>query len=116
MQKNTYGTKGEIIATNYLKKQKYKILYTNYKNQIGEIDIIAKDKKYLVFIEVKTRYSKRFGDPMEAIDEEKKFKIRNVATMYLMKNKLIDKVPIRFDAIAILGDEDHEIRHIKDAF
>ena len=116
MQKNIFGTKGELIAANYLKKQKYKILHTNYKNQIGEIDIIAKDKDYLVFVEVKTRYSKKFGDPLEAIDEEKQFKIHNVATMYLMKNKLLDKVPIRFDAIAILGDEEHEIRHIKDAF
>ena len=116
MQKNTYGKKGELIAANYLKKQKYKILETNYKNQIGEIDIIAKDKNYLVFVEVKTRISKAFGDPLEAIDEEKQFKIRNVATMYLMKNKLLDKVPIRFDAIAILGDIEHEIRHIKDAF
>ena len=116
MQKNIFGKKGEIIAANYLKKQKYKILKTNYKNQIGEIDIIAKDKDYLVFVEVKTRMSSAFGDPLEAIDEEKQFKIRNVATMYLMKNKLLDKVPIRFDAIAILGDEEHEIRHIKDAF
>ena len=116
MQKNTYGKKGELIAANYLKKQKYKIIKMNYKNQIGEIDIIAKDKDYLVFIEVKTRISKAFGDPLEAIDEEKQFKIRNVATMYLMKNKLLDKQPIRFDAIAILGDTDHEIRHIKNAF
>ena len=116
MQKNIFGKKGEIIAANYLKKQKYKILQMNYKNQIGEIDIVAKDKDYLVFIEVKTRISKAFGDPLEAIDEEKQFKIRNVATMYLMKHKLIDKVPIRFDAIAILGDEEYEIRHIKDAF
>ena len=116
MQKNIYGKKGEIISANYLKKQKYKIIEMNYKNKIGEIDIIAKDKDYLVFIEIKTRYSKMFGDPLEAIDEEKQFKIRNVATMYLMKNKLLDKVPIRFDAISILGDEDQDIRHIKDAF
>ena len=60
MQKNTYGKKGELIAANYLKKQKYKILETNYKNQIGEIDNIAKDKNYLVFVEVKTRISKAF--------------------------------------------------------
>ena len=116
MQKNIFGKKGEIIAANYLKKQKYKILEMNYKNKIGEIDIIAKDKDYLVFVEVKTRISSAFGDQLEEIDEEKQFKIRNVATMYLMKNKLLDKVPIRFDAIAILGDTDHEIRHIQDAF
>ena len=93
MQKNIYGKKGEIIAANYLKKQKYKIIEMNYKNKIGEIDIIAKDKDYLVFIEVKTRYSKMFGDPLEAIDEEKQFKIRNVATMYLMKNMRMNVKP-----------------------
>lgn len=116
MQKNIFGKKGEIIAANYLKNQKFKILEMNYKNKIGEIDIIAKDNDYLVFVEVKTRMSSAFGDPLEAIDEQKQFKIRNVATMYLMKNKLLDKVPIRFDAIAIVGDEEHEIRHIKNAF
>ena len=116
MQKNIFGKKGELVAANFLKKQKYKIIEMNYKNKIGEIDIIAKDKEYLVFVEVKTRMSSMFGDPLEAIDEEKQFKIRNVATMFLVKNKLIDKVPIRFDVIAILGDDDHEIRHIKDAF
>ena len=116
MQKNIFGKKGELIATNYLKKQGYRILETNHKNKMGEIDIIAKDKNYLVFIEVKTRTSSMLGDPLEAIDEQKQFKIRQVATMYLIKNQLVDKVPIRFDAVAILGDEDHEIRHIKDAF
>ena len=116
MQKNTYGKKGEIIAANYLKKQKYKILEMNYKNKIGEIDIIAKDKNLLVFVEVKTRYSKLFGDPLEAINAQKQAKIRSVATKYLMEHKLIDKISIRFDAIAVLGDSDYEIRHIKDAF
>ena len=116
MQKNIFGKKGELVAANFLKKQKYKIIEMNYKNKIGEIDIIAKDKESLVFVEVKTRMSSMFGDPLEAIDEEKQFKIRNVATLYLMKKKLTDKVLVRFDAISILGDEEHEIRHIKDAF
>lgn len=115
MQKNIFGKKGEIIAVNYLKKQGYKILETNYKNKIGEIDIIAKDKDFFVFVEVKTRTSSMFGDPLEAIDEQKQYKIRQVATMYLMKTNQLE-TPVRFDAIAILGDEDHEIRHIKDAF
>ena len=115
MQKNIFGKKGEIIAVNYLKKQGYKILETNYKNKVGEIDIIAKDGSYLVFIEVKTRTSSMFGDPLEVIDEQKQYKIRQVATMYLMKTNQLE-TPVRFDAIAILGDEDHEIRHIKDAF
>ena len=115
MQKNIFGKKGEIIATNYLKKEGYKILENNYKNKIGEIDIIAKDKNFIVFVEVKTRTSSMLGDPLEAIDEQKQFKIRQVATMYLMKTKQLESL-IRFDAIAILGDEDCDIRHIIDAF
>lgn len=115
MQANTYGKKCEIIATNYLKKLGYKILKINYKNKIGEIDIIAKDKDYLVFIEVKGRFSRRFGDPFEAINEEKQFKIRQVASFYLLKTKQTE-ANCRFDAIAVLGDNDYEIRHIKDVF
>lgn len=113
MQSNIYGKSSEIIASNYLRELGYKIIATNYKNKIGEIDIIAKDKDTLVFVEVKARSSRAFGDPLEAIDE---LKIRNVATGYLKFTKHLD-TKCRFDAIAILGKgEDSEIRHIKDAF
>ena len=115
MQKNTFGKKGELTAVNYLKDNNYQILEVNYKNKIGEIDIIAKDKNYIVFIEVKTRTSGMFGDPLEAINQKKQLKIRQVATIYLIKNKLMNS-PCRFDAISILGNENPEIRHVKDAF
>ncbi|MCQ2555795.1 MAG: YraN family protein [Clostridia bacterium] len=115
MQSNTFGKRGEIIAANYLKRKGYKILERNYKNPIGEIDLIAKDKDYLVFVEVKTRISRGFGDPLEAINEQKQFKIRNVATLYLRQHKLMD-LNCRFDAIAVLGDGDDGINHIVDAF
>lgn len=115
MQTKIYGTRGEIIASNYLKGKGYKIIAMNHKNKLGEIDIIAKDKEYLVFIEVKTRYSRKFGDPLEAVDERKQYKIRNIATMYLKINRLLD-APCRFDVIAILGDSDDDIRHIENAF
>ena len=87
----------------------------NYKNQIGEIDVIAKDAEYIVFVEVKARASQKFGHPLEAIDARKQQKIRNVASIYLMKNKKYNS-PCRFDAISILGVEQSEITHIKDAF
>ena len=116
MQKNIFGKKGEIIAKNFLKKKKFKILEANYKNKIGEIDIIAKHKDYLVFVEVKTRTSIAFGDPAEAVDENKQFKIRQVAELYLIEHKLTEK-PCRFDVVAILDNEtDIEVRHIEDAF
>lgn len=115
MQKNTYGKAGEIIACNYLKNKGYKILETNYKNLIGEIDIIAKHDKTLVFIEVKTRLTRAFGDPFEAINYKKQQKIRNVATLYLKERKMLNALS-RFDAISILGLENPEISHIMDAF
>ena len=115
MQKNLFGTKNEIIAANYLKNLGYKIIKLNYKTKIGEVDIIAKDKNYLVFVEVKARVSRAFGDPAEAVNFQKQQKIRNVASLYLIKNKKQEE-NCRFDVVSILGNEDIEIRHIIDAF
>jgi len=115
MQKNIYGKTSEIIAANFLKKKGYKILAMNYKNKIGEIDIIAKDKNIIVFVEVKARSSKLFGHPFEAINNEKQLKIRRVAELYLITKHLTES-PCRFDAISILGQDDYEIEHIENAF
>ena len=115
MQSNTYGKRSEIIAAEYLKNKGYKILATNYTNKIGEIDIIAQDKDYIVFVEVKARLSQKFGHPLDAIDEVKQQKIHAVASLYLVEKRKYGKL-CRFDAISILGFENPEIRHIIDAF
>ena len=115
MQTNIYGKRSEIIAAEYLKKKGYKILETNYKNKIGEIDIIAKDKDYIVFVEVKARMSQAFGHPFDAIDERKQQKIHAVASLYMVKNHKYG-TNCRFDAISILGLGNPEITHIVDAF
>ena len=115
MQKNTYGKRSEIIASDFLKKKGYKIIELNYKNKIGEIDIIAQDGEYLVFVEVKARFTQGFGNPLEAINLKKQQKIRNVASIYLMQKKKLEK-HVRFDAISIIGIEKPEIDHIIDAF
>lgn len=109
---NAIGAKGEFDATAYLKKKKYKILEKNYKNKLGEIDIIAKDKDYLVFVEVKTRSSQFFGRPSEAVTPTKQHKVRMAAQFYLKDKKLYDQ-PCRFDVIEVL---DGEINHIENAF
>ena len=115
MQSNIYGKKSEIIAANFLKQKGYKILEVNYKNKIGEIDIIAQDKEYLVFVEVKARISRAFGDPLEAVNYKKQQKIRKVAELYLVvKHKT--NANCRFDVVAVLGDEDADITHIENAF
>lgn len=106
------GTIGEIDAVKFLEKKKYKILQTNYKNKIGEIDIIAQDKGVLVFVEVKKRSTLAYGRPIEAVDFRKQNKIRKTAEVYLMfKNKF--ESDVRFDVIEILGDK---IEHVENAF
>ncbi len=115
-QKNFYkkflGRIGEKKAEKYLKEQGYKILATNYKTHLGEIDIIAKDKDEIVFVEVKTRKNEDYGAPSEAVTREKQKKYFKVSTEYLVKNKLMEAV-CRFDVIEV---EDDKINHIKDAF
>ena len=115
MHSNIYGKRSEIIASDYLKEKGYKILEVNYKNKIGEIDIIAQDRDYIVFVEVKARLSQKFGHPLDAIYERKHQKIHAVASLYLVQKRKYGK-PCRFDAISILGLENPEIRHIIDAF
>ena len=106
------GDKGEIFAQNYLKKQGYKILEINYSNKLGEIDIIAKDKKTIVFVEVKSRASYKLGRPCEAVTPYKQNKIKSVAKFYLMMHNAFEE-DCRFDVIEVL---DEEINHIKNAF
>lgn len=115
MDSLTYGKKGEILAQNYLKQNGYKIIATNMKNALGEIDIIATKDKTIVFVEVKTRLTRAFGDPSEAVNYFKQKKLRNVATLYLKQHRLLDAT-CRFDVISIVGDEDFKINHIVDAF
>ncbi len=115
--KDILGKEGEVLACNYLKDKGYKIIQTNYKNTIGEIDIIAKIKSTYVFIEVKTRSSLKFGFPREAIDYRKIQKIKNTGISYLKYNNLLDKVSIRFDCIEILGNKlEYNINHLENIF
>lgn len=108
------GFNGEEKAQEYLKKHKYKIIETNYKTKIGEIDIICFDKseKCFAFVEVKTRSSTMYGLPREAVDKNKQNKIRLVATEYAISKKIFNQ-KLRFDVIEIL---DEKITHIKNAF
>lgn len=115
-QKNFYkkllGKVGEETAVSFLKKQGFKITERNYKNAFGEIDIIAKDGEYTVFIEVKTRTGDAFGSAGEAVDLRKRQKYGRIAKAYLAGKGLSD-VACRFDVVEI---EDGKINHTKDAF
>ena len=94
------GKKGEELAITQLKTLKYKILERNYKCPLGEIDIIARDKNTLVFIEVKTRATRDFGGPAAAVDLRKQRQLSRVALTYLNEKKLFD-IPARFDVVAV---------------
>lgn len=94
------GNYGEELACKYLKKQGYKILERNYQIRGGEIDIIAKDKEYLVFIEVKTRYSHQYGLPIEAMTPWKIKFLLKTARFYLQKINW-GNGPYRLDFIGI---------------
>ena len=95
------GASGEKLAKLFLIKKGFKILQSNFKNKTGEIDIIAKDKDTLVFVEVKTRKSLKYGYPQEAVNSRKIAQIKKVAEYYCLINKLKD-IRKRIDVVSIL--------------
>ena len=112
MNTKILGNIGEILAKNYLKKKKFKILETNFKCKIGEIDIIASKNNIIVFVEVKFKSTKKFGLPREMVTLHKQNKIKLVASYYLQIKKLYNSI-CRFDVIEIF---DKDINHIENAF
>lgn len=114
------GIKGEAIAADYLERKHYQILERNYRSITGEIDIICQENKpslgtvELVFVEVKTRRGELYGEPIEAVTNEKLQRIRRAAEMYMMQHAQED-LPCRIDVIGILfGEEGTQVEHIQD--
>ena len=132
------GMKGQKIAEEYLLRKKWTIINRNYRTGRGEIDIIARDREYLVFVEVKYRRSLSFGEPPEAVTPAKRKAIRNAAEEYLYNEferneserdksendkseneKSASSAPnCRFDVVAVYDPPGGEraIEHIEDAF
>jgi len=116
MHNKELGRQGEEEAVNFLKKKGYKILERNFKNKLGEIDIVAKDNNTLCFVEVKTRSNLRFGIPQEAVTFSKQRKLNKIALSYLKKYNLLN-APARFDIVSvIIYDTAVNTELIKDAF
>lgn len=111
------GKSGEEFAVAFLKRKGCRIIKQNYKCLFGEIDIIARFRKTLIFAEVKTRHPSYFGLPQEAVDKRKQRQIARVALHYLTAQQLL-KSPARFDVLSILINPDglKEIEWLKDAF
>lgn len=103
MNKRELGTIYEEKTSDYIKKHSMKILEMNYRCKCGEVDIIAQDKNYLVFIEVKYRTSLNYGHPSQAVDYRKQRKIIQTAIWYIKNTQKFD-CPIRFDVACWIGD------------
>ena len=116
---NIAGAWGEALAAEYLRKKRYTLVAAGYYCKFGEIDLIVKDRKYLVFVEVKLRKNARFAQALEYVDRRKQDRLRITASMYLAENPT-DLQP-RFDVIEIyapngMQTQRPEIHHLEDAF
>ena len=115
-QKQILGREGEGIAERYLKKQGFKLLERNYRCPLGELDLVALDRKVLVFVEVKTRTSDGLGSPLEAVDRRKQRQIIKTA-LYFLSQKCLHDRDARFDVIGISMERGEPVvEHIRNAF
>lgn len=113
----TLGEMGELIAVTFLQGLKYAIIERNYRCKCGEIDIIARDGRTLVFVEVKTRRTVAFGVPQLAVTPFKQRQVSKAALTWLAQKKL-HNANARFDVVAIIQGQHGgpDIDHIKNAF
>ena len=101
------GKLGERLAADFLQKRGYEIIDKNFTCPVGEIDLVARDNGTVVFIEVKSRSSNRFGLPIEAVDFHKRRKMVQVALFYMKKNNL-SGFGLRFDIVSVLINRQEE--------
>lgn len=113
MNKRAVGTAYEKAAGAYLETQGYRILEYNFRDRWGEIDIVARDGRCFVFVEVKYRKDGRSGSPLEAVTFKKQRIICRTARYYLLTHHLSMDTPCRFDVVAIEGGQ---IQLVKNAF
>lgn len=116
---NLVGAWGESLAGEYLRKKRYTLVAAGYRCRYGEIDLIVKNRKYLVFVEVKLRKSADFARAMEFVDVRKQARLRTTAEIYLSRNPT--ELQPRFDVIEIYAPQGAEtekptITHLEDAF
>ncbi len=100
IRRQRLGRRGEDLAVRHLEASGYRILERNYRTRIGEIDIIAREGETLVFVEVKSRRSDRFGGPKGAVDFRKRMKLSQVALWYLKGTGRVDQ-SARFDVVTV---------------
>lgn len=116
MRRIRTGRQGEDLAAGYLERAGYRIIERNYRCLFGEIDLVARDGGTIVFIEVKSRRSDRFGPPQASVGPKKQKKMSQIALHYLEQNQL-HACKARFDVVAVsLLPAGHRVELIRDAF
>lgn len=112
-QNRSKGMDWERQAAEFLENKGYQILHRNFCSRYGEIDLVARQSRYLVFLEVKYRKDEKGGHPLEAVDQRKQRRICKTAAYYCLRYGYGEDTPCRFDVIGILGTE---IMHVEHAF
>lgn len=120
MSSRETGELGEDLALRYLVGKGYELVERNYRTRYGEIDLILSGEDVLVFVEVKARRGRGFGDPLEAVTPGKQARVRRMAEAYLARRgaQFAEEFEeIRFDAVGVLiGEGSYGVRHVEDAF
>ena len=115
-ERGILGNEGEDLAAAFLERSGLEILERNHRCKAGEIDIVARDGSTLVFCEVKTRRTSRWGEPYEAVDFRKRARIRRLAALWLSERNP-GAGSVRFDVVSItLGSGSPEIDHFAGVF
>jgi putative endonuclease len=111
------GEAGEAAARRHLEGRGYRFLTANYRSEAGEIDLVMRDGRTLVFVEVKARSSEAWGRPADAVDPPKRIRLSDTALAYL-EELGHPRVPFRFDIVEVLdlGGGRPEVRHLENAF
>lgn len=112
------GPRGEAAAERFLMTRGFRIVDRGVRGLLGEIDLVAVDRRTIVFVEVKTRRTARRGDPADAVDADKQRRLTRLALVWLRRHELLEH-PARFDVVAVTWPNDDEpphIRHYENAF
>ncbi len=113
-----FGDAGERAAARYLRRLGFRIVCRQFRNQFGEIDLIAIDHEWLVFVEVKTRKNNLTGTPAEAVTDEKQHRVTRAAQAFI-RHRRLDNFKSRFDVVAVTWNQNHgqpQIEHFPHAF
>lgn len=114
--KKARGAQAELLAEAFLQHQGLICIERNYRCAGGEIDLIMRDANTLVFVEVRLRSNRYFAQASETVDYRKQHKLIRAAQHFLLTRRLVDKVPCRFDVVALTGMGSENIEWIKSAF